>query len=157
MSESSDELKSQSEHLAHPEASLPTPNNNRQGAAKIALIALFGLGATWFAAQQALTSRFSSENGSNDLDTFDIKRLKPQLFSGHVVKTLEQFSLTTNEGGQYHVFDPNSLIDGLAKKRGIKGDLYEMNDVCLKGVISPVGNYGHLGRYERQIVITHIC
>lgn len=146
MSESSDELKSQSEHLAHPEASLPTPNNNRQGAAKIALIALFGLGATWFAAQQALTSRFSSENGSNDLDTLDIKGLKPQLFSGHVVKTLEQFSLTSRAGITYHLNDPNNLINKVAKRRGVTQNLYELDDIKLKGIVSPVGNYGHMGR-----------
>ena len=154
MSDTPSEFKSKSEHPVLSDSRLPRPNNNRQGAAKIALITLFGLGATWFAAQQALTSRFSSETGPNGLDSLDIKGLKPQLVSGHVVKTLEQFSLTTQEGGQYHVADPNHIIDSIAKQRGIQGDLYDMNDVRIKGVISQVGNYGHLGRYERQIIVT---
>ena len=127
----------------------PLGRRSQKTSAKIALLALFGLGASWFMAQQAFTAKLPAVDNDTGLQVRSV--------TGTVIKTLEQFSLTTNEGGQYHVFDPNNLIDGFAKKRGIKGDLYEMNDVCLKGVISPVGNYGHLGRYERQIVITHIC
>lgn len=115
---------------------------------KLALISLVALGAAWLVNQKGFSETLAPQVGEDSL--------KPKSFQGSVVKTLEQFSLTAKEGGEYHIFDPNNLLNDVAKKRGIKGDLYEMKEVCIKGIVSPVGNYGHLGRYERQITVTSV-
>lgn len=115
-------------------------------AAKLALIALVGVGATWFATQKNLAEVLAPNA--------NVDSLQPQSMNGHVLKTLEQFSFSSEEGGQFHISDPNNLLDGIAKQRGIDSTLYELPEVSIKGVVSKVGNYGHMGRFERQIIVT---
>ena len=129
----------------------PTANKNNsittpKTAAKLALIALVGIGATWFATQKNLAEVLAPNA--------NVDSLRPQPMNGHVLKTLEQFSFSSDEGGQFHISDPNNLLDGIAKQRGIDSTLYELSDVSIKGVVSKVGNYGHMGRFERQIIVT---
>lgn len=132
----------------------PTANKNNsvttpKTAAKLALIALIGVGATWFATQKNLAEVLAPNA--------NVDSLRPQPMKGRVLKTLEQFSFSSDEGRQFHISDPNNLLDGIAKQRGIDATLYELSDVCIKGVVSKVGNYGHMGRFERQIIITGLC
>lgn len=127
---------------SHKNTHITTPKT----AAKLALIALIGAGATWLATQKNLAEVLAPNA--------NVDSLRPQQMRGQVIKTLEQFSFSSEEGGQYHIFDPNYLIDKLAKQRGIDSTLYELSDVSIKGVISKVGNYGHMGRFERQIIVT---
>lgn len=127
---------------SHKNTHITTPKT----AAKLALIALIGAGATWLATQKNLAEVLAPNA--------NVDSLRPQQMRGQVIKTLEQFSFSSEEGGQYHIFDPNHLIDKLAKQRGIDSTLYELSDVSIKGVISKVGNYGHMGRFERQIIVT---
>lgn len=120
--------------------------SNRKSSLKFVLIALIGVGVTGFAAQQAMSAKLSAN--------LDNPGLRPKPMTGTVYKTLEQFSFSSTDGNQYHVDDPSNIIDGIAKQRGIEQSLYELEDVCIKGVISKVGNYGHMGRFERQIIVT---
>lgn len=129
----------------------PAANKNKtiaspKTAAKLALIALVGVGATWFATQKNLAEVLAPNA--------NVDSLRPQLMNGHILKTLEQFSFSSDEGGQFHISDPNNLLDSIAKQRGIDSTLYELSDVCIKGVVSKFGNYGHMGRFERQIIVT---
>ena len=129
----------------------PTANKNNsittpKTAAKLALIALVGVGATWFATQKNLAEVLAPDA--------NVDSLRPQSMNGHVLKTLEQFSFSSDEGGQFHISDPNNLLDGIAKQRGIESTLYELSNVSINGVVSKVGNYGHMGRFERQIIVT---
>jgi len=129
----------------------PTANKNNsitspKTAAKLALIALVGVGATWFATQKNLAEVLAPKA--------NVDSLRPQLMNGRVLKTLEQFSFSSDEGGQFHISDPNNLLDSIAKQRGIDSTLYELPEVSIKGVVSKVGNYGHMGRFERQIIVT---
>ncbi|WP_028858635.1 hypothetical protein [Psychrobacter phenylpyruvicus] len=90
-------------------------------------------------------------------DKEDPGSFKPQVLAGKVTKNLEQFSLTTEQGVQYHVADPSNILDDLAKKRGVVGSFYTLNRVRVKAVISKPGNYGHMGYYERQITVVGIA
>lgn len=127
---------------SHKNTNITTPKT----AAKLALLALIGAGATWLATQKNLAEVLAPNA--------NVDSLRPQQMRGQVIKTLEQFSFSSEEGGQYHISDANNLIDNLAKQRGIDATLYELSDVSIKGVISKVGNYGHMGRFERQIIVT---
>lgn len=90
-------------------------------------------------------------------DKADQDSIEPQVLVGSVKKSLEQFSFTTEQGAQYHIDDPSHILDGLAKSRGIIDSYYNLNRVHVKAVISKVGNYGHMGYYERQIVIVGLA
>lgn len=114
----------------------------------IALIALIGAGATWLMSQKALSDTIMPQVGESGL--------KPLPYEGTVVKTLEQFSLTSRDGITYHLNDPNNLINKVAKRRGVTQNLYQLDNIKLKGIVSPVGNYGHMGRWERQITVTAV-
>lgn len=132
--------------MASPTANKTNSITTPKTAAKLALIALVGIGATWFATQKNLAEVLAPNA--------NVESLRPQAMNGHVIKTLEQFSFSSDEGGQFHISDPNNLLDGIAKQRHIDSTLYELSDVYIKGVVSKVGNYGHMGRFERQIIVT---
>lgn len=116
---------------------------------KLALIALIGIGVTSFAAQQAMSAKLSANLNNPGL--------KPKPVTGTVLKTLEQFSFSSHAGQQYHIDDPSNIIDSIAKQRGIKDSFYKLDNVCIKGVVSKVGSYGHMGYFERQIIVTGRC
>ena len=125
-------------------------NNKRKNSIlKFALLALIGIGATSFAAQQAMSAKLSAQ--------LDNPGLKPKPVTGTVLKTLEQFSFSSSAGQQYHIDDPSNIIDSIAKQRGFKDSFYKLDNVCIKGVISKVGSYGHMGYFERQIIVTGKC
>lgn len=124
-------------------------NKRKNSILKFALLALIGIGATSFAAQQAMSAKLSAH--------LDNPGLKPKPVTGTVLKTLEQFSFSSNTGQQYHIDDPSNIIDSIAKQRGIKDSFYKLDNVCIKGVVSKVGSYGHMGYFERQIIVTGKC
>lgn len=129
---------------------MPTHTQNRSKiVAKVALISLIGAGMALLANAKNISAKLAGEH--------NLQTLQPQIIKGAVNKTVEVFSLTTPQGQQYHVYDPESIIDGLAKQRGIYSHYYQMDRVCIKGLISQVGNYGHLGQFERQLTIVGRC
>ena len=83
----------------------------------------------------------------------EIQTLKPQEMKGTVVYTFEEFSFTNEAGVGYHVFDPNDVLASMAKDRGVFDTHYTLNRVRIKGIVSGVGNYGHMGRFERQLTV----
>lgn len=129
---------------------MPTRTQNRPKViAKVALISLIGAGVALLA---------NAKNNSEKLaDKHDIKTLQPKIIRGAVNKSLEIFSLTTQQGQQYHIYDPELTIDGLAKQRGIYSHYYQMDRVCIKAIVSDVGSYGHLGQFERQLTVVGRC
>ncbi|WP_230659062.1 hypothetical protein [Psychrobacter sp. I-STPA10] len=123
--------------------------NRSKTVAKVALISLIGTGVALLANAKNISAKLADEH--------NVKTLQPQTIKGAVNKTVEVFSLMTPQGQQYHVYDPESIIDELAKQRGIYSHYYQMDRVCIKGLISKVGSYGHLGQFERQLTVTGRC
>lgn len=133
----------------------------------VLLLSLFAGVTAMFVGQLASANNTTAESTikvknstANLKDTTQIKGasdLKPHTLTGHITKTLEQFSLTTNDGLQYHVYDPHRVLDKLAKKKNIHNSLYEMDGVNIKALISGVGKYGHMGFYKRQITILQLA
>ena len=125
--------------------------NPYRKAALTKLLVISAVGATigLFSASSLLASYAADKTGQDSI--------KPQLLVGSVKKSLEQFSFTTEQGVQYHIDDPNHILDRLARDRGTVGSYYELNRVRVKAVISKVGNYGHMGYYELQIIIVGLA
>ena len=116
---------------------------------KVVLISVIGIGMALLANAKNLSEKVANEH--------NLKTIQPQIVKGKVHKTLEIFSLATPEGGQYYVYDPEAIIDGLAKQRGVYSSYYQLDRVCIKGLVSQVGNYGHLGQFERQLTVVGHC
>lgn len=126
------------------------PNHNRKAAfTKLFLISAVGATIGLFSTSSLLAGYTADKTGYDSI--------KPQLLVGSVKKSLEQFSFTTEQGGQYHIDDPNHILDELARNRGVVDSFYELNKVQVKAVISKAGSYGHMGYYERQIVIVGLA
>ena len=129
---------------------MPTHTQSRSKiVAKVALISLIGAGVALLANAKNISEKLLKES--------DCKTQQPQTVKGAITKSVEIFSLTTPQGQRYHIYDPESIIDGLAKQRGIYSNYYQMDRVCIQGLISQVGNYGHLGQFDRQLTIVSRC
>ena len=131
----------------------PTSNDKnpyrKAALTKLFLITAVGVGLSLItSAKLAATGLVDKKNPQS---------IKPQVMVGKVIKSLEQFSFTSEQGVQYHVADPSNILDDLAKKRGIVDSFYTLNRVRVKVLISKAGNYGHMGYYERQITIVGIA
>lgn len=120
---------------------------------KVALISVMGLGLALFA--HSKTSITETENSSSKV-VEKSSVMVPQVVTGKVNKTLEEFSITARNGVSYHVADPSHLLDKLAKKRGNTHPLYQLDNVRIKGLISPAGNYGHMGYYQYQLTVVDV-
>lgn len=129
---------------------MSTKTQNRQKTvARFMLLSLIGGGVALLANAKNISEKLANDN--------NLQTLKPLVVKGQVNKTLEIFSLTTSQGGRYHIYDPEAIIDGLAKQRGIHSGYYEIDRICVKGLVSQVGNYGHLGQFERQLTVVGRC
>ena len=56
----------------------------------------------------------------------------------------------------YYVSDPKQLLIKDSKSLKQKG-YYKYFETCVIGNISPIGQYGPLGKYQNQITIREIC
>ena len=56
----------------------------------------------------------------------------------------------------YYVSDPKQLLIKDSKSINQKG-YYKYFETCVIGNISPIGQYGPLGKYQNQITIREIC
>ena len=56
----------------------------------------------------------------------------------------------------YYVSDPQQLLIENSKSLNQKG-YYKYFETCVIGNISPIGQYGPLGKYQNQITIREIC
>lgn len=81
--------------------------------------------------------------------------VKPQNYTGVVHKSLEIFTFTTS-AMTYHVSDPSQFIDEIAKEQGITSPFYDL-ETCVRGVLSPKGQYGHLGHLDYQLNVVGRC
>ncbi|WP_296402191.1 hypothetical protein [Psychrobacter sp.] len=128
----------------------PSETPNRRGTlTKLFVISAIGIGLSFFSNSKLVANAMADKVGQDSL--------KPQVIVGSVHKSLEQFSLTSEQGMQYHISDPSNILDDLAKKRGVVDSFYTLNRVRVKAIISKAGNYGHMGFYERQINIVGIA
>lgn len=121
----------------------------RSALTKLFLISAVGVGLSLISSAKLAATNLA--------DKKDQGSIKPQVLAGKVTKSLEQFSFTTEQGVQYHIADPSHILDDLAKKRGVVDGFYTLNRVRVKALISKVGNYGHMGYYERQVTIVGIA
>lgn len=126
-------------------AHIASHSNPKAGWTKLLLISVVGVGFALLSTSKLVASSLA--------DKTDNESFKSQVLVGSVKKKLQQFSFVTEQGVQYHIADPSNILDDLAKKRGITDPFYQLNRVRVKVLISKVGNYGHMGYYERQITI----
>ena len=120
----------------------------RSALTKLFLISAVGVGLSLISSAKLAATNLADKKKQDSI--------KPQILAGKVTKRLEQFSFTTEQGVQYHIADPSHILDDLAKKRGVVDGFYTLNRVRVKALISKVGNYGHMGYYERQVTIVGI-
>ncbi|SJM37608.1 hypothetical protein A1019T_01587 [Psychrobacter pasteurii] len=121
----------------------------RSALTKLFLISAVGVGLSLISSAKLAATNLADKKNQDSI--------KPQILAGKVTKSLEQFSFTTEQGVQYHIADPSHILDDLAKKRGVVDGFYTLNRVRVKALISKVGNYGHMGYYERQVTIVGIA
>lgn len=81
--------------------------------------------------------------------------VKPQSYTGMVHKSLEIYTFTT-AAMTYHVSDPSQFIDEIAKEQGITSAFYDLK-TCVRGVLSPKGQYGNLGHLDYQLNVVGRC
>lgn len=112
---------------------------------KVILFSFIAGGVALFMGNQATADSTMKLLNKSNINT--------EVVTGNVTKTLEQFSLTTEQGTQYHVYDPDAILDKLAQQRINQDGLYELDNVKVKAIVSDVGNYGHMGYYQHQITI----
>ncbi|MDN3451903.1 MULTISPECIES: hypothetical protein [unclassified Psychrobacter] len=74
---------------------------------------------------------------------------------GKFKRSFEVHELESN-GSIYYVSDPKQLLIKAAK--GINQDgYYKFFETCIVGNVSAVGQYGPLGKYQKQITVRGIC
>ena len=98
------------------------------------------------------TSQATAQPSAQSPQTIKLERMQ-----GDINKTLEIFSLTTKQSQRYYVYDPDNLLDGIAKQHGITSSYYQLKGVCVTGNLSAKGSYGHLGQFERQLTVKGLC
>lgn len=108
-------------------------------------------GATWLLAKANSQALRKEDTNRNDGVKNYIPEIKPQDYTGLVHKSLEIFTFTT-PAMTYHIADPSDIIDDIAKEQGITTPFYDL-DTCVRGVLSPKGQYGHLGHLDYQLNI----
>lgn len=113
--------------------------------------------ATWLLAKansQALRTQTVQKEATENVKSH-IPNIAPQNYTGMVHKSLEIFTFTT-PAMTYHIADPSNLIDDIAKEQGINAPFYDL-ETCVRGVLSPKGQYGHLGHLDYQLNIVGRC
>ncbi len=74
---------------------------------------------------------------------------------GKFKRSFEVHEFVSN-GTTYYVSDPKQLLIKDSKSLNQKG-YYKYFETCVIGNISPIGQYGSLGKYQNQITIREIC
>ncbi len=79
---------------------------------------------------------------------------------GLITKGFEIYELKTKSGEILHVFDPQQhlkpiIAEGFKNQSG--ETLWLTIPVCIDGLLSPKGQYGHMGSYIQQIEIIGLC
>lgn len=110
-------------------------------------------GAAWLLAKA--NSQALRDTSITDSVKSTIADIRPQDYTGLVHKSLENFTFTT-PAMTYHIADPSNLIDKIAKEQGIATPFYDL-ETCVRGVLSPKGQYGHLGHLDYQLNIVGRC
>lgn len=112
-------------------------------------------GATWLLAKANSQALRDTTQPIADSVKNNITDIKPQNYIGLVHKSLETFTFTT-AAMTYHVADPSNYLDEIAKQQGIESPFYDL-ETCVQGILSPKGQYGHLGHLDYQLNIVGRC
>ena len=93
---------------------------------------------------------------SSDLEGNILKNVDNEVeLRGTFKRSFEVYELES-QGSTYYVSDPNKLLIRESKDMHQQG-YYKWFETCVTGSVSPEGQYGPLGKYQKQITVRAIC
>ena len=95
-------------------------------------------------------------NTNRDLTGTAITNVEKEVeLRGKFKRSFEIYELES-QGSTYYVSDPNNLL--IRESKGVnQQSYYKLFETCIAGNISPEGQYGPLGKYQKQITVRAIC
>ena len=96
----------------------------------------------------------ANSDNAGQISALENSQKKVQL-RGKFKRSFEVHELASN-GITYYVSDPKQLLIKEAKNKNKEG-YYKFFETCIVGKISALGQYGPLGKYQKQITVHRVC